>query len=94
MLDKCKTDFKAMLVRIESVIKDRWPETLKGNGELWTWLDENRPELRKQQRDLTKQLNEAWENCMAAEFKTVLVEWGRVQLEIYKGYALHLRGLQ
>lgn len=93
MFKQCKDEYNAMLVRIESVIKDRWPETLKGDGEMWKWLDENQPELRKKQRELTKRLNDAWQNSMAAEFKIVLIEWGRVQLEIFKGYALHLRGM-
>ncbi len=91
MLEQCKAEFQSIMTRIESVIKDKWPETLQGDGGVWRWVDEHNPSLRVKHRDLCKRLNEAWQNGMLAEVKKLSTEWGRHQLEIFKGYAAHLK---
>ncbi|PWT78603.1 MAG: hypothetical protein C5B59_01420 [Bacteroidetes bacterium] len=91
MLEQCKAEYKSMLTRIEAVIKDKWPETLRGDGAVWQWLDDHRPELREKLRQITKQLNEAWLNGILDEMKKQTLEWGRLQLDIFKGYAQHLK---
>lgn len=90
MLEQCKAEFHAIVVRIESVIKDKWPETLKqGDGGVWRWVDEHNPALRTKHRELCKRLNEAWKNGMLADVKRLSTEWGRHQLEIFKGYSAY-----
>jgi len=91
MCEKCKVEFNLMLTRIEEVIKAQWPETLRDGGGVWIWLDANHPEQRKKLASLTDRLNAAWQNGIAAEVKTISLEWGRLQLDIFKGYARHLR---
>jgi len=91
MFKECKKEYQAMMTHIEAVVTDKWPETLQSDGALWVWLDEHRPKLRTKYRDLTQRLNETWHNGMLAEFKKLVTEWGRVQLEIFKDYAAFLR---
>lgn len=91
MFEQCKAEYQAIMTRIESAIKDKWPETLNGDGGVWRWLDEHSPALRAKQKDLTQRLNEAWQNGMLAEVKKLSTEWGRHQLEIFKEYAAFLR---
>jgi hypothetical protein len=91
MFEKCKTEYTLMLNRIETVIRDKWPETLSDNGGVWVWLDEHKPDMRRQLRDVTSRLNVAWLNGILAEVKELTLEWGRLQLEIFKGYASYLK---
>lgn len=91
MFAQCKAEYQSMIARMEAVIKDKWPETLAGDGGVWKWMDEHKPEMRQKQKDLTQRLNEAWQNGMLAEVKKLSTEWARHQLEIFKEYALHLR---
>lgn len=91
MFEQCKAEYQAMINRIESVIKDKYPETLRGDGGVWRWMDEHQPKLRVTQRDLTQRLNESWQNGMLAEVKALTLQWGRLQLEIFKGYSTHLK---
>ncbi len=91
MFEQCKREYSRMLQRLDQVIRNKWPETLQGDGEIWRWLDEQHPELRTKCRHLTKRLNEAWQNGMLAEFKQLVTEWGRVQLDIFRGYAGYLK---
>lgn len=91
MFEQCKAEYQAMITRIEAVIKDKWPETLQGDGGVWRWMDEQKPAERVKQRDLTQRLNEAWQNGMLSEVKKLTTEWGRHQLEIFKGYAAYLK---
>ena len=91
MFEQCKSEYQAMMSRIEAVVKDKWPETLQGDGAIWSWLDEHRPELRSKHRSLNQQLNETWHNGILPEFKKLVTEWGRLQLEIFKGYAAFLK---
>jgi len=91
VFDQCKAEYKAMMIRIEAVVKDKWPETLEDEGNIWNWLDNHRSDLRAKHRTLTQRLNETWQNGMVVEFKKLVTEWGRVQLEIFKSYAAHLK---
>ncbi len=91
MLKQCKKEYQAMMTRIESVVTDKWPETLSGDGAVWPWLDDKHPELRTKYREVSKRLNEAWQNGMLVEFKKLVTEWGKIQLEIFKLYAAHLK---
>ncbi len=89
MFEQCKAEYEAMIARIEAVIKDKWPGTLQGDGGVWRWMDEHKPAERIKQHDLTQRLNEAWQNGMLAEMKKLTTEWGRHQLEVFKGYAAY-----
>ena len=91
MSDKCKTEYKAMLSRIDQVINAQWPETLRDDGGVWLWLDDQRVEMRRKLTDLQKRLNAAWCNGMFEEMKQLTLEWGRLTLEIFKEYAQHLK---
>ena len=91
MFEQCKAEFQAIMTRIESVIKDKWPEALQGDGGVWLWMDGHNPDLRVKHKDLVKRLNVAWQNGMLAEVKKLSTEWGRHQLEIFKGYAAYLK---
>ena len=94
MFEQCKAEYKGMISRIEAVIKDKYPETLRGDGSVWSWLDETRPETRTRQRDLVQRLNVAWQNGILAEVKQLSLDWGRLQLEIFKGYSTYLKEQQ
>ncbi len=94
MSDKCKAEYKAMLTRIDQVINAQWPETLRDNGGVWLWLDEQRVEQRQKLRTLGKRLNAAWHNGMFEEMKQLTLEWGRLTLEIFKEYAAYLKKLE
>lgn len=91
MFQQCKTEYQAMMTRIEAVVTDKWPETLQSEGAIWAWLDDKRPDLRTRYRELNQRLNDTWHNGMLADFKKLVTEWGRVQLEIFKGYAAFLK---
>lgn len=91
MLEQCNKAYQEMVARVETVIKDKWPETLHSNGQIWAWLEDHQPELRRKQRQLTEQLDSSWKNGVLEEVKALVVEWGRIHLEIFKGYALHLK---
>lgn len=91
MFEQCKAEYLTMLKRIDAVIKDKWPETLKTDGAIWQWLEDSQPKTRAKQRDLAAQLNTAWQNGIFNEFKKLTLEWGRLQLEIFKSYAQHLK---
>lgn len=94
MSDKCKAEHKAMLTRIDQVINAQWPETLRDDGGVWRWLDEQRVEMRVRLRDLRKRLEVAWCNGMFEETKQLTLEWGRLTLEIFKEYAAHLKRME
>jgi hypothetical protein len=91
MFLQCKTEYLTMVQRIESVIKDKWPETLTSNGAIWQWLEDSQPKTRAKQRQLAAQMETAWQNGIFNEFKKLTLEWGRLQLEIFKSYAQHLK---
>lgn len=91
MFEQCKAEYQGIVTRIEAVIKDKWPETLQGDGGVWRWLEEHQPAMKVKHRDLNQRLNEAWQNAMLPEVKKLSTEWGRHQLEIFKRYAAHLK---
>lgn len=91
MFEQCKAEYLTMVKRIDSVIRDKWPETLASNGAIWQWLDECQPKTRAKQRTLAAQMETAWQNGIFNEFKKLTLEWGRLQLEIFKSYAQHLK---
>lgn len=91
MFEQCMREYQDMVSRVEAVIRENWPDALAGDGRIWVWLDEARPELRRKLRQLTEQLESSLKNGVLAEVKILITEWGRLQLEIYKGYARHLR---
>lgn len=91
MFEQCKSEFTGMMSRVEQTITDKWPETLSGDGGVWLWMDNHSPTMRKRMYDLNQRLNSAWLNGMLAEVKKLSLEWGRLQLEIFKGYSLYLK---
>lgn len=91
MFEQCKTEFISMVDRIEAVIKDKWPETLRSGGEIWTWADQHQPDHRAKLRNLMERINTAWANGIHAEVKQLSLEWGKLQMEIFRGYALYLK---
>jgi hypothetical protein len=91
MFGQCKKEYQSIMTRIEAVIKDKWPETLQGDGGVWRWLDEHSPSARAKHKDLNQRLNEAWQNGMLAEVKKLSTQWGRHQLDIFKGYSAFLK---
>ena len=91
MLDVCGYEFRTMLTRVEAVIVAQYPDTLRQPG-VWSWLDEHDPDSRGRLRQITVSLNSAWLNGLIKEMKELTLEWGRLQLKIYKGYDLFLKG--
>lgn len=91
MLQQCNAEYQAMAARVEAVIRDQWPASLQSNGAIWVWLDNHRPELREKLTALVNQVDAAWKNCMLDELKALLTEWGKMQIDIYRAYWVHLK---
>jgi hypothetical protein len=91
MSDKCKAEYVGMLKRLDMVIRDKWPETLRDDGGVWCWLAEQRIEQRQKLSNLRQRISEAWSNGMYEEMRQLVRDWGKLQLEIFQEYALHLR---
>lgn len=91
MFAKCKAEYDSMLSRIDQVIRDKWPETLDGEGRVWRWLDEQRVEQRQKLNSLRDRLRQAWQNGLYEEMKELTLQWGKLTLEIFREYAVHLK---
>jgi hypothetical protein len=95
MYEKCKVEYTAMLSRLDQVIRDKWPETLAGDGSgVWAWLLETRAETMQKLTGLRKRLEVSWLNGMFEEMKALTLEWGKLTLEIFREYAQHLKRLE
>jgi hypothetical protein len=95
MADKCKGEYLAMLARLDQVIRDKWPETLRGDGsEVWVWVMETRAESLQKLTGLRRRLEDAWLNGMFEEMKALTLEWGKLTLEIFREYSLHLKRME
>ncbi len=92
MSDKCKAEYALMLNRLDAVIREKWPETLTGDGSgVWVWLRESSIETMQKLTSLRKRLEEAWGNGMFAEMKELTLQWGKLTLEIFRGYSGYLK---
>lgn len=94
MGDKCKSEYTAMLKRIDQVINDKWPETLRDDGGVWRWIDQHRVELRLKLRELKKQIGVAWSNGIYDEMRQLVLVWGKLTLEMFREYSLYLRKME
>lgn len=91
MGDKCRAEYRSMLQRLDQVIRDKWPETLRDDGGVWRWLVEQRVEMRQKLNSLRDRLNTAWLNGTFEEMKQLTLEWGKLTLEVFREYAQYLR---
>jgi hypothetical protein len=91
MSDKCKAEYVGMLKRLDMVIRDKWPETLRDDGGVWLWLVEQRVEQRQKLNTLRKRISVAWDNGVYEEMRQLVRDWGKLTLEIFQEYALHLK---
>jgi hypothetical protein len=87
----CLEHFKTLVGKLNSVIADKWPETLLGDGSVYRWAQEHQLELLQQYRDLEAEADREWLAGHVEEFKKVATEWGRVALEIHRLFAAELR---
>ncbi len=91
MFEQCQAEYMLMLSRIDQVIRDKWPETLDGEGRVWHWLDEERVEQWQTLNDLRNRLRAAWLNGLFEEMKELTLAWGKLILEIFREYSLYLK---
>jgi hypothetical protein len=87
----CEAHYQALVSRINSVTRDKWPEALTEDAMPFDWARESAPELARRYESLEKESNELWLNGRIVEFKKMSTEWGTTVLQIMKQYAAHLR---
>lgn len=91
MSDKCKAEYVGMMKRLDMVIRDKWPETLRDDGGVWLWLADQRVEQQRKLNSLRKRISIAWGNGVYEEMRQLVRDWGKLTLEIFQEYALYLR---
>lgn len=87
----CQAQYRTLTTKVESVIRDKWPEVLTAAVNPFAWAREKAPELVARFDALEKEASELWLNDRVEEFKKISTEWGQTCLQIMKQYAAHLR---
>jgi hypothetical protein len=84
--------FKGLVERINQIILDKWPETLADGRNAFAWAREHAPELMARHDKQEEEVNSLWLNGVDfTQFKEACTQWGRISLEVFQGYAAHLR---
>ena len=87
----CQEHFSSVVTRLNGVIKDKWPETLLGDGSVYVWALEHQPELMQKYRAQEEEADRLWLAGSVDEFRAKVTEWGRTALEIHRLFAAELR---
>ncbi len=84
--------FNDMCDRVNKVINDKWPASLKTDFNPFTWAREECPDLMATYDKQADEVNSLWLNNSPFEaFKGACIEWGRTVIEIYRKFACSIR---
>jgi hypothetical protein len=92
MVETCESFFRQTVQRVETVIKDRYPEAVAaGEERFWTFAEAEQEPLVLKLRSNQRELDEHWANGNLPQMKQFCTEWGRNYLELYRLMNLQLR---
>lgn len=81
-----------MLSRLQEIVSSKWPETLNGDGNAYSFARENHPELMTRYDEQEAELNGLWLNRASMDdFKQLCTSWGKTILEIHQVHAAALK---